>query len=34
MRATAGWQDALGRAIEGIAGLTAVDGATIVTGSS
>jgi len=26
-----GWQDALGRAIEGIAGLTAVDGATIVT---
>ena len=25
------WQDALGRAIEGIAGLTAVDGATIVT---
>src|SRR4051812_4989830 len=26
-----GWQDALGRAIEGVAGLTAVDGATIVT---
>lgn len=26
------WQDALGRAVEGIAGLTAVDGATIVTG--
>jgi sensor domain DACNV-containing protein len=25
------WEDALGRAIEGIAGLTAVDGATIVT---
>ena len=25
------WQDALGRAIEGIAGLTAVDGATVVT---
>jgi hypothetical protein len=25
------WQDALGRAVEGIAGLTAVDGATIVT---
>jgi hypothetical protein len=25
------WQDALGRAIEGIAGLTAVDGATLVT---
>jgi hypothetical protein len=25
------WDDALGRAIEGIAGLTAVDGATIVT---
>jgi hypothetical protein len=25
------WQDALGRAIEGVAGLTAVDGATIVT---
>ena len=25
------WQDALGRAIDGIAGLTAVDGATIVT---
>jgi Probable sensor domain DACNV len=26
-----GWQDAFGRAIEGIAGLTAVDGATLVT---
>src|SRR3954469_11600947 len=25
------WQDALGRAVEGIAGLTAVDGATVVT---
>jgi len=25
------WEDALGRAIEGIAGLTAVDGATVVT---
>src|SRR3954468_16047673 len=25
------WEDALGRAVEGIAGLTAVDGATIVT---
>ena len=25
------WEDALGRAIEGIAGLTAVDGATLVT---
>jgi hypothetical protein len=25
------WQDELGRAIEGIAGLTAVDGATVVT---
>ena len=25
------WQDALGRAIEGVAGLTAVDGATLVT---
>jgi hypothetical protein len=25
------WEDALGRAIEGVAGLTAVDGATIVT---
>ena len=25
------WQDALGRAVEGVAGLTAVDGATIVT---
>jgi Probable sensor domain DACNV len=25
------WQDALGRAIDGIAGLTAVDGATIIT---
>jgi len=25
------WQDALGRAVDGIAGLTAVDGATIVT---
>ena len=26
------WEDALGRAIDGIAGLTAVDGATLITG--
>ena len=25
------WEDALGRAVDGIAGLTAVDGATLIT---
>jgi sensor domain DACNV-containing protein len=31
-RAERRWQDALGRAVEAIAGLTAVDGATLITG--
>jgi hypothetical protein len=28
-----GWEDELGRAVDGIAGLTAVDGATVISGS-